>query len=201
MHRIPISVRFDFYILIAMSALILPVGWVGSWLVAAVVHEAAHICMMYILNVNILSITVCSRGAVINTGAMTTVKEVICALAGPVGGLICLLMIRMIPQISICAAVQSIYNLLPIYPLDGGRAVRCALTSLCGEKTADCISKLLTVIVSLLFLLCSVYLDIRFHIKLYLPVILLIIITLKKSLQSGENDSTILSNMERTSNR
>ena len=56
---------------------------------------------------------------------MTYGEECLCALAGPVGGFLLLSMCRIYPELAVWGMFQSIYNLLPVYPLDGGRAVRC----------------------------------------------------------------------------
>ncbi len=58
---------------------------------------------------------------------MSSGKSVICILSGPMGSLLLFLFVRWIPRIAFCGLLQGIYNLLPIYPLDGGRVVRCML--------------------------------------------------------------------------
>ena len=61
-------------------------------------------------------------------------REVVCILAGPLGGLSLLLLCRRFPRVAICGMLQSVYNVLPIYPLDGGRALRGILGRLPGEN-------------------------------------------------------------------
>lgn len=65
----------------------------------------------------------------IHTGDMSPAEAVICALSGPLGGLLLTLTIGYLPRLALCALVQSIFNLLPFYPLDGGRALRAMLTN------------------------------------------------------------------------
>ena len=64
---------------------------------------------------------------------MTAGGELLCALAGPFGSLLLALLLRHVPELAICGLIQGVYNLLPLYPLDGGRALRC-LFSFAGEK-------------------------------------------------------------------
>ena len=114
-------------ILAAMMLLLLPLRWIICALIAAVFHEICHALAVYFCGGKIEELSVGDRGAVMRADALHPVKKLICVLAGPIGGLLLVLLVRWIPRIAFCALVQSAYNLLPIYPLDGGRALRCIL--------------------------------------------------------------------------
>ena len=117
-----LHIQPEFYILIAASLLILPFRWVLAWFVASAIHELCHYITLRACDVNIYSVTLGISGAVIETEAISPRHEFLSAVAGPLGGLFLLLLRTHIPHVAICALVQSMFNLLPIYPLDGGRA-------------------------------------------------------------------------------
>jgi len=136
-NRIPVTVRPDFCILLAALILMVPLKWVIAWAVATVVHETFHYAMIRICRVPVCSLTVTAHGMRMETAPMPYLTEFFCALAGPVGALMLLLLARWFPEVAACAYVQSLYNLLPLYPLDGGRAVRSLLLQCLPESTAD----------------------------------------------------------------
>ncbi len=189
MHSgIHFSVQPAFYIFIALSFFSLPMQWVIGWLVAAGMHEFFHILMMWILKVPIQSIRLCVSGAVIATGTVMPLKEYLCAMAGPVGGLLALLLIKVMPQIALCAAIQSLYNLLPVYPLDGGRAVKCMATHFSGDEKAERISKVLTIIVIIILAGIGIFVSCRYQLGLLpflFPVLPLLSSVYKNTLQRG----------------
>lgn len=126
MRKLPeIEVSATFCIFLAVSLLLLPLQWVLATIVAACFHEVCHIFAIRMLGGRLSNISAGINGATIGIAAMSESKECLCALAGPIGGLILLIFARWIPKIAVCAAIQSLYNLLPLYPLDGGRALRC----------------------------------------------------------------------------
>lgn len=94
----------------------------------------------------------------------------ICALAGPLGSFLLVCMIRWFPMIGFCAGIQGLYNLLPVYPFDGGRV----LQALVGEKAANIIG-LWTILLLSLF---GIYAVIRFD--LGLGAVLLIFLLIRK---------------------
>lgn len=129
MKRNYIVIQTQVYLLLPLLILLFPDIWVLSWILAALIHECFHLLAMWLLKVKILKIEIGVFGAIIETESMDHYKELIVALAGPVGALLTLLFSKYIPRIALCAIVQTVYNLLPVYPLDGGRAVRCLLIS------------------------------------------------------------------------
>lgn len=129
------TLRPEFCIGLALLLLLLPLGWLAAWVAAAVFHELCHGGMIRLLGYRVLSVSVGAGGAAIETEGMRLRDECLCALAGPVGALLLLLTVRWFPKIAVCACVQSMYNLLPVYPLDGGRAAHCLLRRFVpGEK-------------------------------------------------------------------
>ncbi|MBR7123205.1 MAG: hypothetical protein IKC95_07115 [Oscillospiraceae bacterium] len=158
-----------FYIFIAFSLLVFPVSWIIGWFIAVAFHELCHFVALKLFGIRINSIRIGLSGAIMETEPMSAVCECICALAGPVGGLCLIFISRWAPWVSICALVQSIYNLIPVFPLDGGRVMRRLLY---GKKRAD----IFEIVVILLIVTASFYCSINFQLGLYpfiLPVLLL----------------------------
>ncbi len=71
------------------------------------------------------SICIGPLGAKIESYGLSGTGELLCILAGPVGSLMLLLVLRVLPTLGLFGLIQGFFNLLPVYPLDGGRAVVC----------------------------------------------------------------------------
>lgn len=113
-------------ILGALVLLVLPWKLLLAAFFAAAIHECCHLLALLACGVPILRISIGAAGAAIRTPPFPPAQELLCALAGPVGSLLCLLAARNFPLLALCGIIQGLYNLLPIYPLDGGRVLRCA---------------------------------------------------------------------------
>lgn len=118
-------VRFDDRIWFFWAAwiLLIPLNWLMAAAFGALVHELFHVAAVYLLGGRVTAVKICAFGAVIETENLRGIREAFCALAGPLGSLLLVLLIRRLPVLGICALVQGIFNLLPVYPLDGGRAL------------------------------------------------------------------------------
>ena len=119
------SIRGESFLLLALMILILPLRWVIGFLAAALWHELCHVVAVYLCGGTIRNVSVSGLGAVMDTQPLPPWRELICTLAGPFGGMILLLFFGVFPRLAFCAAVHSVYNLLPLLPLDGARALRC----------------------------------------------------------------------------
>ena len=120
----------DVCIFLALGLLILPLRWLLAAILAAAFHEGCHWLAVRLCGGSITALRIGSSGAQMDAVGLSAGKNLICSLAGPVGGLFLLLFMQWIPCIALCALCQSAYNLLPIGPLDGGQALRsfCRLT-------------------------------------------------------------------------
>lgn len=120
------------YLLAASWLVLLPTPWGLGAALAAIVHEICHILALQILCVPIYEVRIGIWGARIDTAPMTRGRELVCALAGPLGSFSMLLLSDTFPEAALWGAAQGCYNLLPFYPLDGGRALRAFFSdSLC----------------------------------------------------------------------
>lgn len=155
--RHSICVKGQMYILLSIALLIIPLPWLTAWVISAAIHEVSHYLALRLLKVEVISVVIGAAGATINTGPISWKKEVFCALAGPVGGLLLCLSASWFPRLALCAMAQSVFNLLPVYPLDGGRAVRCVVLSLFGESVAHTVSVVIGVLCFIFMISVSVY--------------------------------------------
>ena len=121
----------------AVALLILPLSFLMSFWIAALVHELCHYLLLRMTGLRIYKVSIGVFGASMETDVMDPGREVLCALAGPVGSFLLVACNRMIPVIALCALVQGCFNLLPVYPMDGGRVLKGVLELLKipeGEK-------------------------------------------------------------------
>ena len=121
---------------LAMLLLLLPFPWLAAALTAAGFHELCHAGAVRLLGGNVGPVKIGTRGAVMEVGDMRPGQELLAAAAGPAGSFLLLGLSRVFPRLALCGLVQGAYNLLPIYPLDGGRILYCLLRSWLPEERA-----------------------------------------------------------------
>ena len=157
------------YILAAASLLLMPFRWMISFLLCAAVHEAAHILCAVCMGIKIERIQICAFGARIFTQPMTRCQEFLCAMAGPVAGLLPLFAHSLLPEAALISLLLSGYNLLPVYPADGSRMLRCALEVLVPYRCAVLIIRYTEVCIT--GICCALCLYAAFYFKSSLPVL------------------------------
>lgn len=104
-------------------------------------------------------------------------REVLCALAGPLGGFLLLFLLHSAPRIALCAFVQSVCNLIPVYPLDGGRALYGFLSQWNYKGADAAINKIGLAVLSILLLL-AVWISVRFRFGV-LPMVVVLSLIVK----------------------
>lgn len=112
-------------ILLALLCLVLPLDWLLSAAIAAVFHEICHILAVMVMGSKVYTLSIGTGGAVMEASPMESWKDLVCVLAGPAGSLSMLVLSAYIPKTALCGLVQGLFNLIPVYPLDGGRALAC----------------------------------------------------------------------------
>ncbi len=131
----------SFCFMLAILVLLFPMPWVLAFFLASAIHELCHITAIYHCTGQKMSLKLYGLGARMILPSMSRKQELLCALAGPIGSLSLLFFARWLPRTAICAGLQSIYNLLPVYPLDGGRALGCLLEMLLTPPKAKAVKK------------------------------------------------------------
>lgn len=128
-------VRIDFSacLMAALLLLLLPLNWLMAAAAAAMVHELCHLAAIRLVGGKVLGMEVGAGGAALRVMPMEPGEELLCALAGPMGSLALLSLCHVFPRVAVCAGVQALFNLIPIYPLDGARILRSGAMLLCPK--------------------------------------------------------------------
>ena len=123
-----------FWLVAALGLLLFPLRFLAGVGIAAAVHEAGHLIAIFLTGGRAEGMELSASGAKIITAPMEPEAELLCALAGPGLGAVTVLAWRWFPELAISGALQTIFNLLPVYPLDGGRAWRAARNICCKRR-------------------------------------------------------------------
>jgi len=195
LNKLQFNIRPAFPIISAIAISVFPLKFLVAWIIASVTHELFHILAICVMKIGILRIILDGNGTIIETESMLPYQELICALAGPFGGMLLMLFARAIPEAAICALIQSAFNLLPYYPLDGGRALHCLMAMLAGEGSANRITAYINIITLVLLLTVFFYLQLhyRFGVTPLFIILLLFLKSIKNNfaLQTAQSNSRI----------
>ena len=172
---------------LALLLLTVPLKLLAASAVAAGFHELCHIWAVRALGGRVEGAAFTAGGAVLDISGLSSGAEALAAAAGPLGSFLLLLLVRICPALALCAFVQGCFNLLPVYPLDGGRILVGAMEHLgYGAR-----SGLIRTLAAWITLICVAFLFLRLRMPLAIAF-LLPLIPGKYSLQSGQTKSTIV---------
>ena len=127
-----VNIRPNTYIYIVVLLFLIPLKWLLAWLLAAGFHELCHWIAVRLCGGEIYNVTIGLGGAKMECSPLSKGHQLFSLLCGPIGGLLPLLFARWLPRTVLCCWALSVYNLLPLLHLDGGRALEILL----GAKAA-----------------------------------------------------------------
>ena len=142
---------------LALLLLVLPLPWIVAAIVAASFHEICHILAIRLCGGSIHDLKIGQRGASMGVAVLSPWQELVCTLAGPLGSFLLILTADLFPRLAVCALFHGVYNLVPIYPMDGGRALHCILTMLLGQGSAGTVGVWITRILGVMLLIAGIY--------------------------------------------
>ena len=103
-------------------------GIFWPFLAAMTVHELAHAAVLLLLGGEIESVRLSFAQVELRTGLLSDRTELWSTAAGPGINLLCgWLFRRWMPAFAAVSLLLALFNLLPVWPLDGGRLLRTLL--------------------------------------------------------------------------
>lgn len=103
-------------------------GIFWPFLAAMTVHELAHAAVLLLLGGRIESVRLSFAQVELRTGLLSDHMELWSTAAGPGINLLCgWLFRRWMPAFAAVSLLLALFNLLPVWPLDGGRLLRTLL--------------------------------------------------------------------------
>ena len=114
-----------------------------AFLAAAAAHEAGHVMAIYLVGGRVTGIRLGMCDAKIETRGLGYRQEIFCALAGPgMSVLVCLALRKAYATCAAISLILGLFNAMPVYPLDGGRALRAGLCLVLPLGRAEAVSNI-----------------------------------------------------------
>ncbi len=155
---IEFHISTGFYLYFAILLLLLPFPWLLSILFAGIVHEAGHLVATKCMRVSVHSISLEPGSAKIASSPMTHSQEFFAAMAGPFAGALLVLLFPWFPRLAICALVQTLFNLIPVLPFDGGRMLHSVAAAVMGQGRGKAICRMVAAVMTVTFIILSLVL-------------------------------------------
>lgn len=150
-----------------------------AFFLSAALHEAGHLIALRCMRVRIHKLRLGLTGAVLYTPPLAYGRELLAAAAGPAVNAVCTLaFLHAWPRFALVNLLLLFYNLLPLYPLDGGRILRAALHLLLPDNAAVLVEKILAAVVLAAITAAACCLTCVWHAGLW-PVILCALLLLR----------------------
>ena len=131
-------------------------------LISVVIHELGHSAAIKLFGGKVVSVRFDSSGLCMDSnGIESAVGELIVLASGPAAGLIFAAICSHYPEngfavlLTAVGFVLTAYNLLPVYPLDGGRMVYTVLSGCIGRKKCADIMYLIGIITGTIIAVCG----------------------------------------------
>ena len=115
------------YLYFACLILILPLRWLLGWVFALAVHELGHWLAVVICGGKVVSLSAVPGGLDMVATPMTSGQRFICIIFGPLIGVVPVLLRGWFPELAVFSLLLTVYNLIPVRPLDGGRLLELLL--------------------------------------------------------------------------
>lgn len=170
------SLSPDACILGAVLLVTVPLPWIAGAFAAAAFHELCHVLAVYALGERIRSFRIGGGGALLELGPVSNGKELLCAAAGPMGSLLLVLLYRRFPRLAACGLIQGCFNLLPVYPMDGGRILQCILRCFLGDRLGERVGESVQWTVIVLLLAAGIYVSFRYSLGIIPTVAMITVI-------------------------
>ncbi len=185
MCRMHIEVTPGFALLLAFLICLDPSNITLFFLIGAALHELGHLLSMKLLGIVVYRLQIGLTGAILSTGMMVRTQEWKVAAAGPLVNLFCCVLTwGFSPKFAWVSLFLACFNLLPVWPLDGGRI----LLACCPVHGAQ-ISEFL----SFSLVLCGCVLTVVLHMGLW-PLLILAVLLIKILLNRRQEEKLIANN-------
>lgn len=174
------TIKIHYYLILFMFYLyvIERLEYFFIFYIFVIIHEFAHIVTATILKVKVKEVLLLSIG--VNARyeeGISSLKEFIIAIIGPIASLALAIFLSN-KMYSVINIIIFITNIIPIYPLDGGRILRIILIKCFGYKngikTYGVILKILICVLSIVTIIFTVYFKNYFFLFFCIYVFLLV---------------------------
>lgn len=139
-RRFSLEVRPGAVVLLSGLYFLLPLRWCARLALTVTVHELGHVAALILCGAQVCGLRMEGCGLVLRcTPTEGALRTVTAALAGPAAGAGLFCILRGLGYIA-CAELSLLFscvNLLPVLPLDGGRALEAVVAALAGARAAE----------------------------------------------------------------
>ncbi len=165
-----LRVSWSFWLLVLAAAIVSPMTLLVSLLLAAALHECGHLLALRAFRVPVEGLRLTALGAVLyarGTRRLSYGRELIVTLAGPAANVLCgfltallALHLAWVDGFVLAGAhlVLAAFNLLPVPPLDGSRALYLVTARLFGPMVGDAVTAVVGALCALALTLAGLYL-------------------------------------------